>query len=52
MGRILRDESNKIMGIVEEKDASDLQKEIKEVNSGIMALPANRLAGWLGKNRK
>ena len=49
LGRILRDESNKIVGIVEEKDASDLQKEIKEVNSGIMALPADRLAGWLGR---
>ena len=49
LGRIIRDESNKIMGIVEEKDASDLQKEIKEVNSGIMALPADRLAGWLGR---
>ena len=49
LGRILRDESNKIIGIVEEKDASDLQKEIKEVNSGIMALPADRLGSWLGK---
>ena len=49
LGRIIRDESNKIVGIVEEKDASDLQKEIKEVNSGIMALPADRLAGWLGR---
>ena len=49
LGRILRDESNKIMGIVEEKDASALQKEIKEVNSGIMALPADRLGSWLGK---
>ena len=52
MGRILRDESNKIMGIVEEKDASDLQKEIKEVNSGIMALPADRLAEMARQNRK
>ena len=49
LGRILRDESNKIIGIVEEKDASELQKEIKEVNSGIMALPADRLARWLGR---
>ena len=49
LGRILRDESNKIIGIVEEKDASELQKEIKEVNSGIMALPADRLGSWLGK---
>ena len=49
LGRILRDKTNEIIGIVEEKDASELQKEIKEVNSGIMALPADRLAGWLGR---
>ena len=49
LGRILRDKSNEIIGIVEEKDASELQKEIKEVNSGIMALPADRLGSWLGK---
>tara|TARA_B000000565_G_scaffold57344_1_gene38075 strand:- start:3310 stop:4695 length:1386 start_codon:yes stop_codon:yes gene_type:complete len=49
LGRILRDKSKEIIGIVEEKDASELQKEIKEVNSGIMALPADRLAGWLGR---
>lgn len=35
-GRILRDEnSNKILKIVEEKDASEEEKAIKEVNSGI-----------------
>ena len=49
LGRILRDESKEIIGIVEEEDASDLQKEIEEVNSGIMALPADRLASWLGR---
>ena len=49
LGRILRDKSNEIIGIVEEKDASELQKEIKEVNSGIMALPADRLSRWLGR---
>ena len=49
LGRILRDKSDEIIGIVEDKDASDIQKEIKEVNSGIMALPADRLATWLGK---
>ncbi len=49
LGRILRDKSDEIIGIVEEKDASELQKEIKEVNSGIMALPADRLARWLGR---
>jgi bifunctional UDP-N-acetylglucosamine pyrophosphorylase/glucosamine-1-phosphate N-acetyltransferase len=47
LGRILRDGDGKIVGIVEEKDASTEQKEITEVNSGIMAIPANRLTGWL-----
>ena len=49
LGRILRNESNDVIGIVEEKDASDLQKEIKEVNSGIMALPVARLESWLNR---
>lgn len=35
-GRIIRDEnSNKILKIVEEKDATELEKEVKEVNSGV-----------------
>ena len=49
LGRILRDESSEIIGIVEEKDASDSQKEIQEVNSGIMALPVGQLESWLGR---
>jgi bifunctional UDP-N-acetylglucosamine pyrophosphorylase/glucosamine-1-phosphate N-acetyltransferase len=34
-------------GIVEEKDASTSQKAIREVNTGIMLLPASRLGAWL-----
>jgi len=34
-GRILRDKYSSIAGIVEEKDADDFQKEIREVNTGI-----------------
>lgn len=34
-GRILRDEYSAICGIVEEKDADDFQKDIKEINTGI-----------------
>ena len=34
-GRIIRDEGGSIKAIVEEKDADPLQKEIKEINSGI-----------------
>lgn len=33
-GRILRGENGRLMGIVEELDASEEQKEIKEVNTG------------------
>ncbi len=37
-GRLLRDGKGNILSIVEEKDTTDLQKNIKEVNSGIYAL--------------
>jgi bifunctional UDP-N-acetylglucosamine pyrophosphorylase/glucosamine-1-phosphate N-acetyltransferase len=46
-GRILRDAAGSIAGIVEEKDASTPQKAIREVNTGIMLLPASRLGPWL-----
>jgi bifunctional UDP-N-acetylglucosamine pyrophosphorylase/glucosamine-1-phosphate N-acetyltransferase len=34
-GRILSDENNKITGIVEEKDATETERKIKEINAGI-----------------
>ncbi|WP_408910829.1 bifunctional UDP-N-acetylglucosamine diphosphorylase/glucosamine-1-phosphate N-acetyltransferase GlmU [Corynebacterium gottingense] len=36
-GRIIRDESGDVREIVEEKDANDEQKAVKEVNSGVFA---------------
>ncbi|MFN7086465.1 MAG: bifunctional UDP-N-acetylglucosamine diphosphorylase/glucosamine-1-phosphate N-acetyltransferase GlmU [Burkholderiales bacterium] len=48
-GRIVRDRKGRITKIVEEKDASAAQRRIREVNTGIMALPTRHLAGWLGK---
>ncbi|MFA4888349.1 MAG: NTP transferase domain-containing protein [Candidatus Omnitrophota bacterium] len=35
-GRILRDKRASIRGIVEEKDADDFEKDIKEINTGII----------------
>lgn len=34
-GRIVRDENGNLKAIVEEKDASDAQKKIKEINTGV-----------------
>lgn len=34
-GRIIRDDGGNVEAIVEEKDADELQKEIKEINAGI-----------------
>lgn len=48
-GRIVRGSDDAIEAIVEEKDASDAQRAICEVNSGIMALPAKALKGWLAR---
>lgn len=50
-GRILRDDAGKVVAIVEDKDATPAQRAIAEVNTGIMAIPASRLAGWLDRLR-
>jgi bifunctional UDP-N-acetylglucosamine pyrophosphorylase / glucosamine-1-phosphate N-acetyltransferase len=39
-GRIVRDASGGVLGIVEHKDADDSQREIGEINSGIYAFDA------------
>ena len=46
-GRILRDQHSKVQAIVEQKDASKVQKQIKEVNTGIMAVKGKYLRSWL-----
>lgn len=48
-GRILRDRIGRVTGIVEEKDASDNEQKISEVNSGIMLVNSAALKKWLGK---
>ena len=48
-GRILRDASGKITGVVEERDASAAQREIGEINTGVMVLPARWLAEALAR---
>lgn len=46
-GRILRDASGAVTGIVEQKDATTEQLQIREINTGFLAAPAALLRGWL-----
>ncbi|WP_078085429.1 bifunctional UDP-N-acetylglucosamine diphosphorylase/glucosamine-1-phosphate N-acetyltransferase GlmU [Microbulbifer mangrovi] len=46
-GRIVRDESDKVLAIVEQKDADAETLRITEINSGILAAPADLLTQWL-----
>lgn len=48
-GRMIRDELKEIIQIVEEKDANEKQRQIKEVNSGILIAPALKLKTWLNQ---
>ena len=43
-GRIIRDKYSSISAIVEEKDADDFQKDIKEINTGIICFNKKSLA--------
>ena len=47
LGRIVRNDLGEITAIVEEKDATEEQKQIKEINTGIMIIPATKLNTWL-----
>ncbi len=48
-GRIVRDGKNNITGIVEHKDATPEQRKIREVNTGILAVPTQHLSQWLSQ---
>ena len=48
-GRIVRDDQGVVQAIVEHKDASAEQKLITEGNTGILAVPGERLGDWLGR---
>ncbi len=54
-GRVVRKDgavdgsAGAVMAIVEQKDANEAQKRITEIYSGIMAVPAKLLKGWLAR---
>ena len=47
-GRIVRDKTGQILGIVEQKDADDQEKLLREINTGMMVVRADLLKKWLG----
>ena len=48
-GRIVRNARGQVERIVEQKDATPEELAINEVNTGILCLPAGKLAGWLAR---
>ena len=48
-GRIIRDDSDELLRIVEEKDATDDEKFVFEINSGVYAFDGEKLAASIGK---
>lgn len=49
LGRIIRNEFKQVARIVEDKDASDIERQIHEINTGIYCLPTKKLKEWLPK---
>ncbi len=47
-GRIVR-EDGRVVRIVEQKDATDDEQAIREINTGVMCAPADRLNAWLAR---
>jgi bifunctional UDP-N-acetylglucosamine pyrophosphorylase / glucosamine-1-phosphate N-acetyltransferase len=48
-GRIIRADDDSLLRIVEERDADDTERDIYEVNSGVYAFDAAKLAAAIGK---
>lgn len=51
-GRMMRDEHGQVQGIVEEKNATPEQKQIREINTGIYCFKASWLWGALERIQK
>ncbi|WP_095165060.1 bifunctional UDP-N-acetylglucosamine diphosphorylase/glucosamine-1-phosphate N-acetyltransferase GlmU [Pseudomonas sp. Irchel 3H3] len=48
-GRIVRDAAGKVTAIVEQKDANETERAITEGNTGILAVPFERLGDWMSR---
>lgn len=52
LGRIIRDKEDKLIGVVEEKDATEKQKKIKEINPACYMAKVSFLKNYLSKIKK
>jgi len=50
-GRIVRDGAGRVTRIVEQKDASESEQAIREINTGVLAAPVAHLKNWLAAVR-
>jgi bifunctional UDP-N-acetylglucosamine pyrophosphorylase/glucosamine-1-phosphate N-acetyltransferase len=50
-GRVVRDAGGRVVRIVEQKDANTKERAIREINTGLMAVPAKLLRRWLSALR-
>ncbi len=48
-GRIIRNTQNEVCGIIEQKDASPKQRQITEVNTGVMVASSKDFRKWLAR---
>lgn len=49
LGRIVRDKNGAVQSIIEERDANESQRQINEINSGILLVPGQLLHAYLPK---
>ncbi|MDQ0143802.1 bifunctional UDP-N-acetylglucosamine diphosphorylase/glucosamine-1-phosphate N-acetyltransferase GlmU [Cupriavidus necator] len=50
-GRIVRDAAGSIVRIIEQKDATEAEQAIREINTGIIVCPTGHLRKWLSTLR-
>ena len=48
-GRVLRDKAGNVYRIVEQKDATQKERQVREANTGVLVAPAAALRAWLAR---
>ena len=48
-GRVVRDRDGEFAAVIEEKDATPEQRSLQEINTGVLAADADKLAAWLDR---